>query len=69
MNGETAVNELGQTYWLDSRRIRPSGLTLTDGAFEFRAQDEALGEILISGPNPARLPAHRRLRLNRTRPP
>ena len=49
VDGETAVNELGQTYWLDNRRIRPSSLTLTDGAFEFRAQDETLGLILISG--------------------
>lgn len=49
VNGETAVNELGQTYYLDSRRIRPDSLTLTDGAFEFRAQDETLGLILISG--------------------
>ncbi|WP_439635936.1 hypothetical protein [Oceanicaulis sp.] len=49
MNGETAVNELGQTYYLDSRRIRPGSLTLTDGSFEFRARDETLGEILISG--------------------
>ena len=49
IGGETATNELGQTYYLDARRIRPDSLTLTDGAFEFRARDEALGEILISG--------------------
>lgn len=49
VNGETAVNELGQTYWLDNRRIRPDSLTLTDGSVEFRAQDETLGLILISG--------------------
>lgn len=49
VEGETAVNELGQTYYLDSRRIRPDSLTLTDGSFEFRAQDETLGLILISG--------------------
>lgn len=49
VDGETATNELGQTYYLDARRIRPDSLTLTDGAFEFHARDEALGDILISG--------------------
>lgn len=49
VDGETAVNEMGATYYLDSRRIRPHDLTLTDGAFEFRAQDSELGDILISG--------------------
>ncbi|XHC19426.1 hypothetical protein ABWI01_09625 [Oceanicaulis alexandrii] len=49
VEGETAVNELGQTYYLENRRIRPDSLTLTDGSFEFRAQDETLGLILISG--------------------
>jgi len=49
VEGETATNELGQTYYLDSRRIRPDSLTLTDGAFEFRASDDELGDILISG--------------------
>ena len=49
VDGETAVNELGQTYYLGSRRIRPDSLTLTDDAFEFRASDDELGDILISG--------------------
>ena len=49
VGGETATNELGQTYYLGARRIRPDSLTVTDGAFEFRASDEELGDILISG--------------------
>lgn len=49
VGGETATNELGQTYYLDARRIRPDSLTLTDDAFDFRASDDALGDILISG--------------------
>lgn len=49
VEGETATNELGQTYYLDARRIRPDSLILTDGAFEFRTRDDTLGDILISG--------------------
>lgn len=49
VDGETAVNELGQTYFVGNRRIRPSSFTLTDGAFEFRARDETLGQVIISG--------------------
>ncbi|WP_440958565.1 hypothetical protein ACFELO_00215 [Oceanicaulis sp. LC35] len=49
VGGDTAINEMGSTYFVDNRRIRPHDLTLTDGAFEFRAHDGELGDILISG--------------------
>lgn len=49
MDGETAVNELGQTYYLDTRRIRPIRFIMRDDYFEFYAADEANWRIELLG--------------------
>ena len=49
MDGETAVNELGQEYAVGSRRVRANGYVIESGRFEFRAEDPEIGPILVSG--------------------
>jgi len=49
VDGETAVNELGQEYAVGSRRVRADGYVIESGRFEFRAEDPEIGPILVSG--------------------
>ncbi|MCW5724598.1 MAG: hypothetical protein KIS81_06540 [Maricaulaceae bacterium] len=46
---EIGVNELGQEYAHDSRRVRADSYAIADGAFEFRARHADVGEVLLSG--------------------
>ncbi|MEO1038954.1 MAG: hypothetical protein AAFX09_05365 [Pseudomonadota bacterium] len=46
---EWTENELGQRYPLDSRRIRASSIMIEKARFDFRAEDETLGEITLAG--------------------
>ncbi len=43
------TNELGQEYAVDSKRVRADAFTIGEGAFEFRASDDEIGDILVSG--------------------
>lgn len=43
------TNELGQEYAVDSKRVHADAFTIGAGAFEFRASDEEIGDILVSG--------------------
>jgi|GEM_PF-5114526 len=49
VDGETAVNELGQEYAVGSRRVRADSYVIESGRFEFRAEDPQIGPILVSG--------------------
>lgn len=49
VGGETAFNELGQEYAVDSRRVRADSFIIESGRFELRAEDEAIGPVLVSG--------------------
>lgn len=49
VDGEMRVNELGQEYAVGSRRVRADSYVIETGRFEFRAEDEVIGPILVSG--------------------
>lgn len=49
VDGETAVNELGQEYAVDARRVRADSYVIERGRFELRAEDDVIGSVLVSG--------------------